>query len=125
MVIADTSVWIEFLNYREPIFSHFLQFSEKMKIIPLDCVFGELLQGAKAETEIEEILDLWHSGPKLLTSEFWIDAGIFSARHKMADRGVGIIDAVIITAARQQEAQIWTLDKKMMRVLSPHEIFKP
>ena len=43
----------------------------------------------------------------------WIKAGTFSSENKMSDKGVGLIDCVIIVLAKENNLKIWTLDKKL------------
>ncbi len=125
MIIADTSIWVEYLRLHEPILTYFVKELDGGNILSIDCVLGELLQGIRREDELKRMLWLWEVSPKIYSSDFWVDAGVYSSRLRLTDKGIGIIDAVIITAARKYEAKIWTLDKKMMAALQPHEIFKP
>lgn len=45
------------------------------------------------------------------------EAGESEGRRRMADRGVGLIAAVILVAARKARAKLWTLDRKLYRLL--------
>lgn len=38
-------------------------------------------------------------------------------------KGIGLIDAAIIIAARSKDCQIWSLDKKLLSCLKQKEIF--
>jgi len=53
MVIADTSVWVEWLKNNEPTFSLFEKKLNDGEILGIECVFGELLQGCANENEIK------------------------------------------------------------------------
>jgi hypothetical protein len=53
----------------------------------------------------------------------WVKAGELSSRNKWIDRGIGLIDAVLIFSARESKAKIWTLDKKLKTVLHKNENF--
>ena len=53
MIIADTSVWIEFLKNNEPTFSLFEKKLNDGEILGIECVFGKLLQGCANENEIK------------------------------------------------------------------------
>ncbi|MBI2487860.1 MAG: hypothetical protein HYW01_13155 [Deltaproteobacteria bacterium] len=55
MIIADTSVWIEFLRNNQPIHSILEDKLNRSEIIGIECVFGELLQGCASENEIKTI----------------------------------------------------------------------
>lgn len=123
MVIADTSIWIELLRGHSTYIPIFKELFSKNLVLALECIFGELLYGAKNREEEKLLLEYWRYLPKVNSYQLFIDAGLLAFREKLYGAGIGILDAVIIIAARRQNAQIWTLDKKMMRVLSPHEIF--
>ena len=45
------------------------------------------------------------------------EAGEFAGRRRLGDHGVGLIAAVILVAARKARAKLWTLDRKLSRLL--------
>ena len=96
---------------------------ENREIIAVECVFGELLQGAKNKREIEIIMLYWENLPKGILNNGWIEAGIFSSKNKLLSKGIGIIDSFIIITARNHSAQIWSLDKKLNSLLQKDEKF--
>ena len=112
-IIADTSVWIEFFKNIGGIFPILRGRLENQEITAVECVFGELLQGVKNNKEQKIILSYWESLPKLDETGIWIKAGTFSSENKMSDKGVGLIDCVIIVLAKENNLKIWTLDKKL------------
>ncbi|MEI7616464.1 MAG: PIN domain-containing protein [Actinomycetota bacterium] len=116
-IIADTSVWIEFLKNNESVFSILKDRLENQEIAAVECVFGELLQGVKNNKEQKIILSYWKSLPKLNETGIWIKAGAFSSENKMSDKGVGLIDCVIIVLAKENNLKIWTLDKKLSNAM--------
>lgn len=123
MILIDTSVWIEFFRAREPYYSQTIEMLEEGQIQGVACVFGELLQGAQSKRERTLILDIWNNLPKGGDADTIVWAGLESGKHKWMDKGIGLIDAAIIMAARSARAQIWTLDKKLKGVLDPQESF--
>jgi len=123
MIIVDTSVWIEFLKHNSPIFYLLEALLENRQALGVEWIFGELLQGALNKKEREIIKSYWHNIPKGDEQGIWIEAGQYSSEHKLAARGVGLIDAAIVCAARKNNAQIWSLDKKLNRLLQAHELF--
>ena len=123
MIIPDTSVWIEFLKNNAEYFSKLKYLLENQQILAIECIFGELLQGAKNKREIEIISLYWENLPKAIIENGWIEAGIFSSLNKLTSHGVGIIDSFIITTARKYNAQIWSLDKKLNSLLKREERF--
>ena len=116
-IIADTSVWIEFFKYNRSIFPILRDRLENQEITAVECIFGELLQGVKNNNEQKVILSYWESLPKLDETGIWVKAGTFSSENKLLDKGVGLIDCVIIVLAKENNLKIWTLDKKLSDVL--------
>ena len=123
MVILDTSVWIDFFRARRPCFDHVSELLERNEVVALSPVFGELLQGAKTNRERTIIMDFWVNLPKVAEPELFIRAGTESGRRKWLDKGVGLIDAVIVTAARETSSFVWTQDKKLSGLLKREERF--
>lgn len=123
MVIADTSIWIEFLKNNEPYFSKLLGLFEENQVLGIECVFGELLQGALNNQEIDMIKEFWGNVPKINESGAFIKAGEESSKNKWIKKGVGLIDSVIITLARATRSKVWTLDKKLNDILMKNEVY--
>ena len=119
MIIADTSIWIEYLKQRDPIFQRVEVLLEIAEILAVECIFGELLQGARNKREREIVEGYWENLPRADEKGLWIEAGLYSGRHKLFAKGVGLIDAAIIVAARRGKAKIWTLDIKLSGILPP------
>lgn len=125
MILVDTSIWIEFLRRKEPCFTLMVQAMQSFQILTVECVFGELFQGCHDRNERDVIKRYWQVMPRVSPEGLFIEAGITSQMNRWKDQGVSLIDAVIILAARGHRAKIWTLDKKLLRMLSPIEIFSP
>jgi len=121
MIILDTSVWIEHLRNNQIFFQKIRKLLESKEILALECVFGELLQGAKSEFEREVILDFWKHLPKERFENVIIAAGEYSGKNKLIDHGVGLIDAIILMHGMKSNSRIWTLDNKFLRVI-PEEL---
>jgi predicted nucleic acid-binding protein len=123
MIIIDTSIWIEFFRGNKLYFSDVKKLLENQKILAIDVIFAELLQGVKSNKEIEIIIKYWENLPKIIQAEMVIEAGIYSAKNKLTDKGIGLIDSIIIIAALKTKSKIWTLDKKLLKVLDNNIIF--
>ncbi len=123
MIISDTSVWIEFFRGKISYRDFMGPLIEDGKVFALECIFGELLQGVRTQREIQVISEYWGNLPKIDHKGTWIEAGLLSSRGKWHSNGVGLIDLAIVSAARRAGFKIWTLDKKLMSVLSDSEIF--
>jgi len=117
MVIADTSVWIEFFKGKEPISKHMRGMLEIQEVLAVECIFAELLQGATNVREREIINKYWHYLPKAQEKGIWIEAGTFSGENNLTSKGIGLIDSVLIIASRKTGARLWTLDKKLQAYL--------
>jgi predicted nucleic acid-binding protein len=123
MIIFDTSVWIAFFKKQPDVFETARVIMEDGEALGLECVFGELLQGAKNARERDLILSYWDYLPRPDLENVWIEAGRYSGEHKLVSKGVGLIDAVIIIAATWSNAKVWTLDRKLLRVLQEEMVF--
>jgi predicted nucleic acid-binding protein len=121
MVIADTSIWIEFFRGNEPYFAQVSELLDKNEILALSPIFGELLQGAKNNKERSTLLEFWNNLPQISEHDLFIRAGMESGRNKWTDKGVGLIDSMLIVAARESVSFIWSLDNKLLRLLNREE----
>ena len=125
MIILDTSIWIEFFKQNPDFASNVEILLEEKKVLGLQCIFGELLQGARNDQEIDIIISYWENLPKCNEDNIWIKAGIYSSKNKLPSKGIGIIDSIIAIAIRQNNAKLWTLDKKLKNNLKKEEIYNP
>jgi predicted nucleic acid-binding protein len=124
MILVDTSVWVEYLKGHSPYLEQMEQWLEERQILAIEPVFGELLQGAKDDRERRVLLEFWGNLPKSPTQGVWVKAGDLSSRNKWLDHGIGLIDAVLILAARESKSKVWTLDKKLKAVLGKNEFLE-
>ena len=114
MILADTSIWIEFLRRRSPVFEHMLFLLEHGEITTVEAIFGELLQGAKGARERRILLAYWDSLDPIPMEGLWIKAGLESGEKKWPSKGLGLIDASILSAVEEVGCTLWTLDKKLL-----------
>ncbi len=124
MILVDTSIWVEFLKGHQPYFDQMKQLLEERQVLAVEPVFGELLQGAKGDRERRILQGFWENLPKNKIQDAWVKAGELSSRKKWSDRGIGLIDVVLIISSRDSNAKIWSLDKKLNSVLHKNEIFE-
>ncbi len=124
MILVDTSIWVEFLKGHQPYFDQMKQLLEERQVLAVEPVFGELLQGAKDDRERRILQGFWENLPKNKIQDAWVKAGELSSRKKWSDRGIGLIDVVLIISSRDSNAKIWSLDKKLNSVLHKNEIFE-
>ncbi|MDR1997699.1 MAG: PIN domain-containing protein [Candidatus Margulisbacteria bacterium] len=121
MLILDTSLWIEVFNLNPAYYPRVLPLIEQREIFAIECVFGELLQGARNKAEQGQILQYRACLPKINNKEIFIEAGLYVNKHKLYARGVGLIEAVILMHGLHAKAKIWTLDKKFKKII-PKEL---
>ncbi|MDR3058989.1 MAG: PIN domain-containing protein [Prevotella sp.] len=121
MIILDTTIWIEFLRKNQDYFSKICKLLENKEILAIECVFGELLQGAKNNSEKEMIKNYWNHLPKNNYENIIIEAGLYSSENKLLDKGVGLIDTIILMHGIRSNTKIWTLDTKFLRII-PEEL---
>jgi predicted nucleic acid-binding protein len=124
MIIADTSIWIEFLKGNESIFDKMKELLETRKILGLSVIFGELLQGSKNKNEKSIIYNYWKYIPKYNEENIFIEAGLYSCENKLISKGVGLIDATLLVIAENTNSQIWSLDKKLNNIIPVELLFK-
>lgn len=120
MVILDTSIWIEFFKSNPGIYPTVKTLLENRMILGLEWIFAELLQGAKNTFEADIIMGYWNNIPTFDAQGIWLEAGRYSSANRLLSKGVGLIDAAILSAALKSGASIWTLDRKLAGVLPEH-----
>jgi len=121
MIILDTSIWIEHLKSNQNYFPVICKLLENGEVLAIECIFGELLQGVKNKNEKEIIQKYWEHLPKRNYENIIIEAGEYSADNKLLSHGVGLIDSIIIMHGIKSKSRIWTLDKKLLKIL-PNEL---
>lgn len=123
MILADTSIWIEFLRASPHVFPYLRHEMEHQNVVAVECVFGELLQGTKNQRESQIVVGYWNNLPKRDERGLWLEAGILSSQTRLSAKGVGLIDAFLVRFARKYGCSIWTLDKKLTSVLASDELY--
>jgi predicted nucleic acid-binding protein len=124
-VIADSSVWFEYLKGKEPYFSKVQDLLNSLNISIIDPIIGEILQGALHQKDINFIRRHIQFVPKIEIKNLFEKAGEYAFRNKLTAKGIGINDAAIIFAAIDSGSVIWTLDKKMITYLESKYLFHP
>ncbi len=124
MILLDTSVWIEYLKRNEGFKLLIDSFLRERKIITLDLIFGELMQGAM-EHEKERIIDIWEILPQINIVGLGFYAGKHSMENKLLANGIGLIDSAIIYATIHSNSKLWTLDKKVIGAIDNEYLYTP
>ncbi len=124
-VLIDTSVWIEYFRGNRNFIDPGLELIDLGMAYSLEVVFAELAQGAKSTRELDMILAFF-SNMKLLDSPGLIfKAGIYSQQNRLIEKGIGLIDAILIVCTIENDLKLWTLDKKILSYLDPERVFHP
>ncbi|MCC5815407.1 MAG: PIN domain-containing protein [Leptospira sp.] len=123
MILVDTSIWIEFFRGIDPYFTRLRKLIENSDIVAHEVIFGELFQGCKSKEELLFISEYLLCINRLNSEGSFIEGGKLSFQNKYISKGIGLIDSVLISEARKQKIQIWTLDKKLLKALSKEEIY--
>ncbi len=122
-IIADTSVWIEFLKNNNKISETMGGLLEKNCICGAGCIFGELLAGIRSQKEGKIILEYWNCLSKLDESDIWVEAGFYLNEKKLLDRGLGLIDSAIIVLAIKNNCKVWSLAEKFRSTVDSHLLY--
>jgi predicted nucleic acid-binding protein len=125
MILVDTSIWIEFLNRREPFCNYMLYLLKHREVMALEPIFAELLQGASGEEEIQLLTDYFNSLEKPELENLLIKAGTNSSKDRWFAKGLGIIDAAILSASLLTKTPLWTLDKNLKRLTPEQLVYEP
>jgi len=125
MILIDTSIWIEFFK-QNPVYAAEIETLLKNKmVLTIEPIFSELIYGARNDKENKRILSYWNLLPKItFTTGSFLSAADYANRHNYLNMGMGLIDAVIIKAAVDNNCKIWTLDAKIGKRVGKEYLFK-
>lgn len=124
-IVLDTSIWIEYFKGNPAYFDVCQQLLEKIEVKTIEIIFAELLQGALDKRETQTIKTYYGLIPKIEIDQLYILAGEYSKDEKLISKGIGLIDACIITATQKSGSKLWTLDKKIKAFLHNVYLFEP
>lgn len=124
-IIIDTSVWIEYFKGNEKYLDFIQKLLEKNEILTIELIFAELLQGARTGKEVEMLKSYFELIQKTEIENLYILAGEFFQHEKLISKGIGLIDACIISATIFSNSKLWTLDKKIHKFLDSRYLLKP
>ena len=110
MVLVDTSVWAAHLRHGETGLETLLN---EGHVFCHPCVVGELACGNLKNRA--GILSLLQALPMAICAEHE-EVMQFIENHRLMARGLGYLDAHLLSSAVLTSIQLWTLDKKLNRV---------
>ena len=125
MILADTSIWIEFFK-SNPVFVNTMEsLLENKNVITIEPVFAELLYGSRSDNERNIILSYWKVLPKIkFTEGSFIESADFANKKNYHNAGIGLIDSILTKAVTANKCLIWTLDRKILNILDDKFLFK-
>lgn len=108
MILADTSVWIDHLRRSDASLAHVLQDG---LVLCHPFVIGELACGhLRQRAQVLDAMSELPSAPVATHREVLV----FVERHALAGRGIGWVDAHLLTStALAGGAKLWTRDKRL------------
>ncbi len=129
MVIADTSVWIEFFRGgHEPVREALRRLVRAQQAVLVGVVLAELLQGCRSVKEADSILSNL-AGLRFLTDSFtsWRHAGELSASLRRKGITIPLSDLVMAALALEHGCQIYSLDPHFKQIpgLSLYKVPRP
>ena len=116
MILVDTSVWVEHFRRHHRDLARRLDEGE---VICHEFVIGELACGHLKNRN--EILTLLHELPQAVLAENE-DVLTFLDSQRLFGKGIGWVDAHLLTSARLSGARLWTLDKRLETIASQMSI---
>jgi predicted nucleic acid-binding protein len=125
MILIDTSIWIEFFK-QNPVYATEIETLLKKKMaLAIEPIFSELIYGARNDKENKRILSYWNLLPKIpFTTGSLLSAADYANLHNYHNLGIGLIDAIIIKAAVDNNCKIWTLDARIRKRVGEEYLFK-
>ncbi|MEE9548932.1 MAG: PIN domain-containing protein [Candidatus Binatia bacterium] len=118
MVVADTTVWIEFFNDPESEEKHVLDhLIDNDQLAFVGPVLAELLQGCRTAGEANAILYHVSALPFLeMNFSAWRRAGEISSSLRRKGTTLPLMDVIIAAIALEHDAEVFTIDPHFRRI---------
>lgn len=114
MILVDTSIWIDHLRAGQASLAQMLETS-LVCIHPM--VIGELACGNLGNRD--EVLRLLQDLPGVAVASDQ-EVLFLIEKHRLMGRGIGYIDAHLLTAGLMHPARLWTRDRRLVEIA--HEL---
>ena len=126
MVIADTSIWIEFFNRPESKEKRSMDFLiDENQLVFAGPVLMELLQGCRTSRDADIVLNHVSALPFLETIfSTWQRTGEISAGLRRKGITLPTIDLIIAALAMEHDAEVFTVDPHF-RKIPGLKLYKP
>lgn len=118
MVLADTSVWINFFNLPDSVEKHAVDsLIDADSIAMTGVVLTEILQGCRSRKDFSSVTELLLALPWFETTQpVWIKAGEISSTLLRRGITLPIPDLIIAATAMEYSCQIFSLDKHFDKI---------
>lgn len=108
MILVDTSVWIDHLRTAEP---QLVALLNRNEVLAHPSVIGEIALGSVAKRA--DVLRYLNNLPSVVAATH-DEIMIFIERHKLANSGLGYVDAgLLASAALTPGSALWSRDKHL------------
>lgn len=108
MILVDTSIWIDHLRAADP---QLVALLNRNEVLSHPCVIGEIALGSVAKRA--DVLRYLNNLPASVTATH-DEVMIFADRHKLANTGVGYVDATLLASTvLTPNAALWARDKNL------------
>ena len=107
MILIDTSIWINHLRHGLPDLSQAL---EKNTVLIHPWVIGELACGTLKNRQ--NVLGLLKGLPESTVASP-SEVLILIESHQLMGRGIGFVDAQLLTSAKLSRCGLWSADRKL------------
>lgn len=111
MILADTSIWIDFFRGREPAAEHLDRALQEPGVVVCGPVAAELLAGTPAQAREALWLAIGSLPIVELTYADWTAAGQHAYTLRTRGVSVPLLDIMIGIAATRAGARLWTRDR--------------
>jgi hypothetical protein len=107
VTLIDTCVWIYFLGGRQrTLVDEVARLVQADEVLGHPFVHGELLMGTGGNSRVELLRSYPDLAPAPVSSHQTVVELV--RKHRLANRGLGWIDAHLLAAAKEAGAKLWT-----------------
>jgi len=110
LILVDTSVWVDHLRSGVPLLANLLREGE---VLIHPWVIGEIACGNLRNRQ--QVLDLLLGLPTALVASD-SEVLLLIERGNLMGRGIGYVDAHLLTAAKLSRCGLWTQDRRLAAV---------
>ena len=118
LVLADTSVWIDFFSFPGSPFAKELDsYLQNNLICTMDLIVAEILSGCRSEKHFQKLDGYLQALPKIsLPENIWEKIALY--RFKLTKKGyqVGIPDLLIAITASERQRVLFTKDQQFKAI---------